>query len=482
MGISLIIVKSDSKELNGKKVCPIQLKYSSNGVFKRIPTKIFIEPKYWKEGKVSNKCPDYTNINRTITSIRKRIEDVITEITEMGGIPTPHLVKLNYDKSRDIQLVKQPKTESFWKNYQQFLKEKESYQRGYTKTLISLKNTLEKFEIETKKKMSFDYIYFGNFEYDFKSFCLNVTIPTKSGPKVSNVGLSNNYVNKIFSNLKIFLSWCKQNRKVTESVKFKSLKMVRSDVLVYLNTSEVKKMYDYKKYDYPNVYPNVDIIKDTDKNGNIIYRNNLELIKDIFTFQCSVGCRWGDIHTMSVGMFKIEKGFFVWTMSKTKENIIVPENDISLGIFRKYSKGKSQQQFLFPKYSQQKFNKHLKDIGKELGFKRLIERKILVGNDYRKGTEKNVFTYELLSSHSGRRSFIKNLIDLGTMDNWSIMKLSGHKTISSFQKYVSVEKNDIKKGQDLYSKEFDTKEEKLVREFIRKYPLDKIMEFYQKYK
>ena len=83
----------------------------------------------------------------------------------MGGIPTPHLVKLNFDKSRDIQLVKQPKTESFWKNYQQFLKEKESYQRGYTKTLISLKNTLEKFEVDTKKKMSFDYIFFGSFEY-----------------------------------------------------------------------------------------------------------------------------------------------------------------------------------------------------------------------------------------------------------------------------------------------------------------------------
>ena len=482
MGISLILVKTDIKVTEGKKVCPIHLKYSSNGEYKRFPTKIYIEPKYWKEGKVSNRCPDYTNINRTITSIRKRKEDVITEITEMGGIPTPHLVKVNFDKNTDVQLVKQPKSEGFWKNFQQFLKEKESYQRGYTKTLISLKNTLEKFEIETKKKMSFDYIFFGNFEYDFKTFCLKVTIPTKSGPKVNNVGLSNNYVNKIFSNLKIFLSWCKQNRKVTETVKFKTLKMVRSDVLVYLNTSEVKKMFDYKKYDYPNLYPNVDVIKDIDKNGNPIYRNNLELIKDIFTFQCSVGCRWGDIHTMSVGMFKIEKGFFVWTMNKTKENVIVPENDISLGIFRKYSKGKSQQQFLFPKYSQQKFNKHLKDIGKELGFKRLIERKILVGNDYRKGTEKNVFTYELLSSHSGRRSFIKNLIDMRTMDNWSIMKLSGHKTISSFQKYVSVEKDDIKKGQDLYSKEFDTKEEKLIREFIRKYPIEKVFEFYQKYK
>jgi hypothetical protein len=38
------------------------------------------------------------------------------------------------------------------------------------------------------------------------------------------------------------------------------------------------------------------------------------------------------------------------------------------------------------------------------------------------------------------------------------------------------------KGQDLYSKEFDTKEEKQIREFIRKYPFEKVYEFYQKYK
>ena len=102
----------------------------------------------------------------------------------------------------------------------------------------------------------------------------------------------------------------------------------------------------------------------------------------------------------------------------------------------------------------------MKDIGKELGFKRLIKRQMMVGSDYRKGTEKDVFTYELLSSHSGRRSFIKNLIDLGTMDNWSIMKLSGHKTIGSFQKYVSVTSNDIVKGKDLYSKDYNIKEKK----------------------
>lgn len=482
MGVSLVIVKTDVKELDGKKVCPLQLQYKYKGTYKRFPTKEYIEPKYWKSGVVSNRCPNYTQIIKRVTSVRTKLEGIITQLIENGDIPTPIMVKINYEKKVETQTKKQPKSKSFWSSYDLFLKDKERYHRGYTKTLISLQNTLLKFEIDTKHKLSYDYILYGRFETEFKTHCLDIELPTKEGSKEKKVGLSNNYVNKLFSNLKIFLSWSKEQRFITETKRFKPLKMVRNDVLVYLNTEEVKKMYDYKEYDYPKTYTNCEVVKDIDKDGKTLYWNNLELIKDIFTFQCSVGCRWGDIHKMNVGMFKIEKGFFVWTMEKTKDNVIVPENPISLGIFRKYSKNKSLSQKLFPKYSQPNFNLHLKDIGKELGFKRLVKREIMVGGELRKGSEKDVFTYELLSSHSGRRSFIKNLIDMGTMDNWSIMKLSGHKTLSSFQKYVSVNKDDIKKGQDLYSKEFDVDKDREIKEFIRKYPMEVVLPYYLKMK
>jgi len=58
--------------------------------------------------------------------------------------------------------------------------------------------------------------------------------------------------------------------------------------------------------------------------------------------------------------------------------------------------------------------------------------------------------WELISSHSGRRSFIKNLIDLGNMDYKTIMKLSGHRSYSEFLKYVSVNQEDLMKGSQLY--------------------------------
>ena len=94
-------------------------------------------------------------------------------------------------------------------------------------------------------------------------------------------------------------------------------------------------MFDYDKFDYPNTYENCSLIEDRDKNGNIKYWNNLELVKDIFTFQCSVGCRWGDLHSMKVGMFTIQTDYFVWMMEKTKTFVKVPRNPISdVGIKR----------------------------------------------------------------------------------------------------------------------------------------------------
>jgi hypothetical protein len=54
--------------------------------------------------------------------------------------------------------------------------------------------------------------------------------------------------------------------------------------------------------------------------------------------------------------------------------------------------------------------------------------------------------------------------------------------LSSFQKYVSVNKDDIKKGQDLYSKEFDVDKDREIKEFIRKYPMEVVLPYYLKMK
>jgi len=481
LGISLVLIKGDRKTVDGLKVSPVEVKYSYLKKYKRFSTQVFIQEKYWKNGVLSNRCPKYSYNNSRINKVIRGIEQVILEISENNEVPTVDLVKSHYRQSFNTQVKKQPVVRSFWSSYEIFLKEKEMYSRGYTKTLKTLELQLKKFEETSKLRLTFDYVLFGSFESDFKKHCLLKEIPLSNNDNdKTTIGLSNNYVNKLFSNLKIFLTFCKNERIINDTKKFKTLKTVSNDVLVYLNGKEVQKLYDYKKYDYPNTFEGSTIISYNVRHNKKVHITNKELISDIFTFQCSIGCRWGDIHKLKVNMFLIEKGFFVWTMEKTKHIVRVPENSISVGIFKKYSLGRSLNEFIFPKYSSQKFNKHLKEIGKELNFNRIVKREIMVGQDLRKDSTIDKFTWELLSSHSGRRSFIKNLIDLGTMDNWSIMKLSGHKSINSFQKYVSVNTEDLSKGSELYSSKSTNKSiDSLVRD-LKKLPEKQIMEIMSK--
>jgi len=129
--------------------------------------------------------------------------------------------------------------------------------------------------------------------------------------------------------------------------------------------------------------------------------------------------------------------------------VSVPLNDISGFIYTKYSRGKSLDQHLFPKVSQQKFNKQLKNLLKDLRFNRMVSKPMLRGTSTINDKPRKL--HEMISSHSGRRGFIKNSIDMGNMDYRTIMELSGHSTFSEFSKYISVTDKDVLKSRGLYS-------------------------------
>jgi integrase len=183
---------------------------------------------------------------------------------------------------------------------------------------------------------------------------------------------------------------------------------------------------------------------------------NWELVKDVFLFQCSIGCRHSDIQNFKVNHFNFggKKGTFNWVQEKTDKRVTVPINPISNEIFRKYSKGKSLTQNLFPTLSNQKFNKSLKLLFKDLKFNRPVTRPMKIGSKVVGKDDK--FLWELISSHSGRKTFIKNMIDLGSMDYITIMRMTGHKTFKEFEKYVSVSARDYDKGLNTINNLFES--------------------------
>jgi integrase len=108
----------------------------------------------------------------------------------------------------------------------------------------------------------------------------------------------------------------------------------------------------------------------------------------------------------------------------------------------------------------------LKYLLKDLKFNRLVTYPKKIGSKVVDNEDR--FLWELISSHSGRRTFIKNMIDIGTMDYKTIMTMSGHKTIREFEKYVSVSPHDLKKGMKLYQLE-NSQTEMELDELVRRY-------------
>ncbi len=331
-----------------------------------------------------------------------------------------------------------------------------------------------------------DFEKWSGIKITYKSIVKN---PTLFQSKFENFlwetkGLSNSYINKLYGNLSSFLHYSHQNGYIDKKPKLRKLGVINNDVKVYLKTDEVLKLFNSKKWDFkseddlpnnPHLYTIPIELNGSRGNefGGIKYITNWELVKDLTLFSCSVGCRYSDLSHFKVNDFNFDKEreMLSWIVQKTSTENKVPLNDISREIFIKYSEGKKLTQNLFPKLSIQKYNKHLKFLLKDLRFNRLIRKPKKVGSEIVDKEEKEL--WRVYSSHSNRRSYIKNNIDVGTMDYKTIMRLSGHKTYSQFQKYVSVNDEDIYKSSKLYSlknddNSLDSKIQKMISKMSKK--------------
>lgn len=173
---------------------------------------------------------------------------------------------------------------------------------------------------------------------------------------------------------------------------------------------------------------------------------HLEIQRDIFIFQCMVGCRIGDLYNLtkkSVDLYTFtengetkEKGNIGYIAGKTKEGdpktLNVPLTSIGITIFKKYRDVGGEK--LFPLISMQKYNDTLKVIFKEAG----IDRLVTILNPTTKEVERK-HLYEVASSHLARRTFIGNLYKK-TGDQRLVSSMSGHIPNSkAFGRYAEVD-------------------------------------------
>lgn len=173
---------------------------------------------------------------------------------------------------------------------------------------------------------------------------------------------------------------------------------------IYLNDDEINFIFNY---DFKGV-------------------ERLENTRDLFIIALRTGLRISDFKRLQNS--DIKNGYIKIETHKTSQTVTIPLHPQVKAILEKRGG--------FPRMiSDQKFNLHVKELCKVANFTQMTEGSKM--NSVTKRKEKGVFEkWELVSSHTCRRSFATNLY--GKLDNLTIMAITGHQTETQFLKYIKI--------------------------------------------
>lgn len=230
-----------------------------------------------------------------------------------------------------------------------------------------------------------------------------------------------NTITGIMKNFRAFFNWCQKEGHITKNPfdDFEKGEGERYGTPIYLTKEELKQLYAADFSDNPS----------------------LEVQRDIFAFQCNVGCRVGDM--MRLTKRDVINGAIEYIPNKTiKESaktVVVPLNTMAKAIVEKYKDLPGDQ--LLPFVASQNYNYAIKDALKKAGITRLVTTL----NQLTRTEEKRPIN-EVASSHMARRTFIGNIYKQ-VKDQRLVSSLTGHSDGSrAFTRYRNI---DIDMKQDL---------------------------------
>lgn len=197
-------------------------------------------------------------------------------------------------------------------------------------------------------------------------------------------------------------------------------------------------------------------------------------VRDVFLVGCYTCQRFSDYARLEKENFtKTAKGTKVVRIvqEKTGNDVVIPIlNDNLLHIAEKYG-------YDIPKVNDVILNRYIKQILKELSStvpslarkertlltmkEREKEKQGLVS--FERDNKENVIKprYELVSSHTARRSGITNLYLSGNFDTYKMMSISGHRDEKTFYEYIKLSSDEVA---DSIAKKMDERKEAISNE------------------
>ena len=395
-------------------------------------------PEFWDSRQELVK-PDYRGakgetdmtINNELRTIRDQMDMVFKFFEFNDKIPSTSEVKAKY-KERLSGIVPKhpepqtkkgeeiPKTKPFWEYYGLFLSdsgEKNAWTPATYEKMEALRADLKAF----RKSIRFEDIT----ETWLTAFIVylrdNKKLRTPRKGKGDRqeydhddvTGLENSTIEKKLGYLRWFLNWATDrgyNRTLDYKKFHPTLKMTQRKV-IYLTKGEIAR------------------VKDLELSESQAY---LDPIRDIFLFCCFSGLRHSDVNNLRRS--DVKGDHIEVTTVKTADSISIELNEMTKAILDKYKDAPFKDDKALPNYTNQAMNRDIKELCKLAGINEDVRITTYKGNVR---TDVIQPKWELIGTHTGRRTFIVNALSLGITPN-IVMKWTGHSDYKSMKPYIDI--------------------------------------------
>jgi site-specific recombinase XerD len=379
------------KEPNANKESLIYAILNVNGKRLKLSTGLKVNPKAWQHGsqRVKSSHNKAIIMNERLRNISHDIEAAVLHLINNRVNPTPQAIKehlLTVANSDDSA------SKSIFDYFEEFIEvKKTSVTLGTIDTYFFCRNHLRKFASLYHRKITFDSIddefYVAFHKYLWQTAKLN-----------------DNSSGKIIKNLKVFLRWATK-RGINNNKDFLDFKVYSTDSdQIALSAQELHSIHNLDLSDSPH----------------------LSNARDLFLILCYTGLRYSDLANLTPTNIK-GNYLYIYTV-KTRDQLIIPiVNPLREIIDKLIKKGLHM-------ISVQKLNDYIKQIAKTAGITEKVQKVTFRGPN-RKVTEHP--KYELMASHTGRRTFITLSLEKG-MRPEVLRQVTGHTTLRLLEKYIKI--------------------------------------------
>lgn len=400
MGKTKLILRKSYQNKQGES--NIFVRYSHKDKTVDFATGERVPAQFWDQSnqRVRKSYKGHTALNDFIEQKRNEIENIRLQLKSQKTDPTIEAVRSIYkNEGIDEFQVSLPSQLIFdhWNDFKNYQRGVERLSEETWNQYEVSKKIFEEFEKHIGSKIDFEmvtqnlYEDFVIFAYDTKEYAPNT--------------LSNK-----LKHFKKFLSFC-QERGIHDNSSYKKFRKPSNETNnITLTIAQLKHLTML----------------------DLSAEKRLERARDLFVIGCTTGLRFSDFSVLLPG--NIQDDYITISTEKMDRTVRIPISDYTRQILMRYPNGQ------LPTMTNQEMNRILKDVGMRANFTELHEV-----TSFKRGVKCRAFKplYAIVTTHMGRRTFISQSLEK-SIEPSIIMKVTGHKDLRSFSRYIHLHEKRVK--------------------------------------